>query len=81
MTEDEYRRHAIEARTQAARTTNPTLKASFEQLAREWMALAERTEWLNRRYGSAVMADMLQNRSQPVAQQQQQIQPKDNGDD
>ena len=36
MTADEYRRRAFEAQKQAARATDPFLKAEFERLAQHW---------------------------------------------
>jgi hypothetical protein len=76
MTVDEYRRRGFEAQRQAARATDRLAKADFEQLAHEWFALAERAEWLERRYGSFLLPDRGQTAS-PVVQQQQQIQSKD----
>jgi hypothetical protein len=56
MTADEYRRQAFEAQRQGACAANASFKASFEQIAQHWLALAEQTEWLERRYGPPVSA-------------------------
>lgn len=76
MTPDEYRRHGFEAERQAARAADRLVKTEFEQLAREWFALADCAEWLERRYGPALLPDSAQSAS-PVMQQQQQVQLKD----
>jgi hypothetical protein len=82
MTPDRCRQRAFEAQRRATLATDPIAKADFRQLAQEWLALAEQTEWLEQRYGPEVYADFLRSRSEPVVQQQeqqqQQIQPKDN---
>jgi hypothetical protein len=76
MTVDEYRRRGFEAQRQAARATDRLARADFEQLAQEWFALAERAQWLERRYGPVLLSNSGQTPSS-VVQQQQQIQPKD----
>jgi hypothetical protein len=73
MTADEYRRRGFEAQRQAARATDRLAKADFELLAQEWLALAERTEWLEQRY-SLMCSDSSHAESSVV---QQQIQSED----
>jgi hypothetical protein len=53
MTADEYRRKGFEAQRQAALATDPLIKDGWQLLGREWLALAEQIEWIERRYGSA----------------------------
>jgi hypothetical protein len=49
---DHCRRQAIEARQRAARALDPlSVKASFEEIANHWNALAEQVEWLERNKG------------------------------
>jgi hypothetical protein len=75
MAVDEYRRRGFEAQRQAARATDRLAKADFEQLAQEWLALAERAEWLERIHRPVLPPDSGRTASS-VVQQQQQIQPK-----
>ena len=56
MTADEYRRKGFEAQRQAALATDPLIKDGWQLLGREWLALAEQIEWIERRYGSALLA-------------------------
>ena len=42
---DQYRRRAIEARQRAAATRNE-IKIAFEEIADNWLALAEQADWL-----------------------------------
>jgi hypothetical protein len=44
----------------------PLVKAGLEQLAQEWLALADQAELLEKRYGPLVAADLPQARPQPV---------------
>jgi len=76
MTAAELRRQAFEAQRQAAAAADAFVKAEFDRLAQQWMALAEQAEWLEQRYGSAVSTELRQAGTL-VVQQQQQIQPKD----
>ena len=80
MTVAELRRQAFEAQQRAAAAADAFVKAEFDRLAQQWLALADQAEWLEQRYGSAVSGELRQAKPQAeplVAQQQQQIQPKD----
>jgi hypothetical protein len=80
MAADQYRRRAFEAQRRAAQASDPAVTADLELLAREWLALAEELEWLERRCGPLVVADVVSPRSESVVQQQHQAQPKKTGD-
>jgi len=43
---DEYRRRAMEAKLRAAQTTEYAIKATFRDIARNWLMLAEQVEWM-----------------------------------
>jgi len=45
---DYYRRRGLAAKQRAAQTTNRHLKETFNDVARHWLALAERVDWLDR---------------------------------
>jgi hypothetical protein len=45
-----YRRRGLEAKQRAAQTTDLRLKEAFKDVARHWLALAERVEWLDRQH-------------------------------
>jgi len=45
---EHYRRLGLAAKQRAAQSTDPRLKEAFKDVARHWLALAERVEWLNR---------------------------------
>jgi len=79
MTVAELRRQAFEAQRRAAAAADAFVKAEFDRLAQQWLALAEQAEWLEQRYGSAVSAELHQA-GPLVVQQQQQIQPKNEND-
>ena len=79
MTVAELRRRAFEAQRRAATAADAFVKAEFDRLAQQWLALAEQAEWLEQRYGSAVSAELRQA-GPLVVQQQQQIQPKNEND-
>jgi hypothetical protein len=57
MAADQYRRRAFEAQRRAAQASDPTVMSDLQLLAREWLALAEELEWLERRYGPLVVAE------------------------
>jgi hypothetical protein len=48
---DHYRRLAIAARLRAAQAVDPSVKAAFEEVSSNWLALAEQVEWLQRNNG------------------------------
>jgi hypothetical protein len=52
------------------------VKVGLEQLAQEWLALADQTELLEKRYGPLIASDLAQARPQPVFHQQHQVQPQ-----
>jgi hypothetical protein len=41
-----YRRRGLEAKQRAAQTPDLRLKEAFKDIARHWLALAERVDWL-----------------------------------
>jgi hypothetical protein len=43
-----YRRRGEAAKQRAAQITDLSLKQTFKDVARHWLALAERVEWLDR---------------------------------
>jgi hypothetical protein len=48
-----YRRRGLAAKQRAAQSTHPGVKEAFQDIARHWLALAERVEWLNRQHNGA----------------------------
>jgi hypothetical protein len=44
---DLYRQKAAEAKHSAARASNPSVKAAFQEVARGWLVLAEQMEWID----------------------------------
>jgi hypothetical protein len=69
MAADEYRRQAwgIQRRAMSLPAGSP-MKVNLEQLAEEWLALADHAEWLGQRY-SPIPSEKV---SQPTVQQQEQ---------
>jgi hypothetical protein len=45
-----YRRLGLAAKQRAAHVTDLSLKEAFKDVARHWLALAERVEWLDRQH-------------------------------
>jgi hypothetical protein len=45
-----YRRCGLVARQRAAHCTDLSLKEAFKDVARHWLALAERIDWLDRHH-------------------------------
>jgi hypothetical protein len=45
-----YRRRGLIAKERAAHATNLSLKEAFKDVARHWLALAERVDWLDRHH-------------------------------
>jgi hypothetical protein len=45
-----YRRRGIVAQQGAAHTTDLSLKEAFKDVARHWLMLAERADWLKRQH-------------------------------
>jgi hypothetical protein len=45
---DTCRRKAAEAKERAAQATNPSIKSAFEDVAAEWVKLAEEVERMDR---------------------------------
>jgi hypothetical protein len=45
---EDYRHRALQAKQRAAQTTDLRLKEAFKDVARHWLALAERVDWLDR---------------------------------
>jgi hypothetical protein len=46
----QYRRLAIATRQQAGQAKAPHLREAFEEVARNWLALAKQAEWLDRHH-------------------------------
>jgi hypothetical protein len=44
---DRYRERAAEAKDRAARARDPSLKSAFEEVAKGWLLLAEKVEWID----------------------------------
>ena len=44
---DMYRQKAAGAKHSAARASNPSVKAAFEEVARGWLVIAEQMEWID----------------------------------
>jgi hypothetical protein len=79
MAADEYRRRAFEARQRGAQASDSSIKASWERVADEWLALAGQVELFGRRYGNpdpAIPSDAVVQQQQ----QQQQLQPSKEDD-
>jgi hypothetical protein len=49
---DRYRGRAAEAKDRAAQAKIPSIKSAFEDVARDWLLLAEQMEWLDRQRSS-----------------------------
>jgi hypothetical protein len=45
-----YRRRGMVAQQRAAQTTDLSLKEAFKDVARHWLMLAERVDWLDRQH-------------------------------
>ena len=45
-----YRRRGLLAKQRAAQSTDPRLKEGFKDVARHWLVLAERVEWLDKQF-------------------------------
>jgi hypothetical protein len=83
MAADQYRRRAFEARQRGAQASDSSIKAGWERVAHEWLALADQVELFHRRYGKLDSAEAIPHPSQIVQQQQQQqqqVQPKKDDD-
>ena len=75
---NEYRRLAIKARQDAAQANRHDLQETFEAIADNWEALADQAVWLDDRY-ARLQPPASPAESRPM-QQQQQVQPKADGD-
>jgi len=49
---DEYRQKAAEAKNRAAQASSRPIKRAFQEVARNWLLLAEQMEWLDRQGSS-----------------------------
>jgi hypothetical protein len=74
---DEYRRRASEAHQRGEQVLDLSVKAGWERLAHEWLALAEQVELFECRYGNPDPAEPVPRPSQAVGQQQQQVQHRE----
>lgn len=45
-----YRRRGLAAKQRAAQSSDPRLKEAFRDVARHWLALAERVDWRDRQH-------------------------------
>jgi hypothetical protein len=48
-----YRRRGFAAKERAAQSTNLSVREAFKDVARHWLALAERLDWLDRQQRTA----------------------------
>jgi hypothetical protein len=48
-----YRRRGIVAKQRAAQIADLSLKETFKDVARHWLALAERIDWLDRQHNGS----------------------------
>jgi hypothetical protein len=51
---DQYRRKADRAREFAQQARDPFIKISYQELARDWAALAEQAEWFDSQQHRAI---------------------------
>jgi hypothetical protein len=49
-----YRRRGLVAKQRAAQTTDLSLKEAFKDVARHWLMVAERLDWLDRQHNGPV---------------------------
>jgi hypothetical protein len=75
MAADQYRQRAFEAQQRGEQASDSSIKAGWERVAHEWLALAEQVESFEWRYGNPVPPEAVSDPSQ-IVQQQQQIRPK-----
>jgi hypothetical protein len=47
-----YRRRGLAVKERAAQTTDLSVRATLKDIARHWLMLAERVEWLETQYNS-----------------------------
>jgi hypothetical protein len=45
---DDYRQKARAADRRAAQTGDPHISGAYEQITRDWLALAEQVEWIDK---------------------------------
>jgi hypothetical protein len=69
---DQHRREAMKAQGRAAQATDPSVKLAFEEVANNWLALADEAEWLERQ-----MLIPPAEAPGPAVQEQQKIQAKE----
>jgi hypothetical protein len=50
---EHYRRLGLAAKQRAAQSTDPRVKEAFQDIARHWLALAERVAWLESSLGAS----------------------------
>jgi hypothetical protein len=50
---DQYRRRAIKAQQRAAQVTERVAKATFEEIADNWLALADQADWIEQQWSKA----------------------------
>jgi len=49
---EHYRRLGLAAKQRAAQSADQRVREAFQDIARHWLALAERVEWLERKQNS-----------------------------
>jgi hypothetical protein len=52
-----YRRLGLEAQQRAAQVTDLSLKQTFKDVARHWLMLAERVDWLDKHHNGPAQSD------------------------
>jgi len=57
---EHYRRLGLAAKQRAAQSADPRLKEAIKDVARHWLAIAERVEWLNRQLKRQQKLDAIQ---------------------
>lgn len=81
---EEYRRNAADCLRMAERTADLAARATLLDMAQSWRVLAEQAERNSTNdivYETPARPPVVPSRQQPVAQQQQQIQPDPEPDD
>ena len=78
MRTEEYRRNAADCLRQADKTKDPAEKTLLLDMARAWHSLAEQARTNSR---TDIVYETPPEPQQPVAQQQQQIEPKKKEED
>jgi hypothetical protein len=62
---EHYRRLGLAAKQRAAQSTIPSVKEAFKDIARHWLALAERVEWLDTQLKRQENPTTIQKQKEP----------------